>query len=226
MSKEIRNAWIDAALAEHSRHVDATIRSGEDIITEYFERIGWRWAIEKAGGTRYTEALRRANPGLLDYCGIFWGTVGLRVGEHMPKIEAPKNVIGRFVLERMGLDLEPYKDLQILRGVANRVLPSTYRIEHAGHWEETPQAERITVHEMDRGDLIIVATSGRNSYGDHFAGVVEVDHDRQIVKTVEANASGILGDGRHGRGVVTRERSFDSIRRIRRFDGRHFEVRK
>lgn len=224
--KEIRNAWIDAALEEHARHVDATRRQGEDIITEYFERIGWRWAITKAGGTRYTEALRRANPGLLDYCGIFWGAVGMSVGEFMPKIEAPKNVIGRFLLNRMGLDLEPYKGVQILPAIANRVLPSTYRIEHKGHWDGIPQAERVTVQEMERGDLILVVTRAGKSYGDHFAGVVEVDHDRQIVKTVEANASGILGDGSHGRGVVTRERTFDSIRRIRRFDQRHFVVRR
>lgn len=222
-AKTIRNAWIDAALAEHSRTVDATTRKGEDIITEYFDRIGWRWAITKAGGTRFTEALRRGNPGLLEYCGIFWAAVGMDVGRYMPEPEILKSFLGRFLLRMVDFE-PPERDLQIHPRVAEYVLPSTYRIEHKNHWGDVPEADRVTVQEMERGDLIIVATSGRKAYGDHFAGVVSVDHAAQTVETVEANARGVLGDGSEGRGVVRRTRKFDEIRRIRRFDERHFLV--
>lgn len=224
-AKTIRNAWIDAALAEHARTVDATTRKGEDIITDYFDRIGWRWAIAKAGGDRFTEGRRRSNSGLLEYCGIFWAAVGMDVGRHMPEPEILNSFLGWFLVSIGRVNLPPYKNLQIHPGVANYVLPSTYRIEHSGHWKDAgdvPEADRVTVQEMERGDLIIVATSGRKSYGDHFAGVVSVDRDRQTVETVEANAGGVLGDGSEGRGVVRRTRKFDEIRRIRRFDERHF----
>lgn len=222
-AKTIRNAWIDAALAEHARTVDATTPEGEEIITDYFDRIGWRWAIEKAGGTRFTEGLRKANPGLLEYCGIFWAAVGMEVGAHMPEPEMMKSFLGRFLLRMVEFE-PPERDLQIHPRVAEYVLPSTYRIEHAGHWGDVPEADRVTVQEMKRGDLIIVSTSGRKAYGDHFAGVVSVDRDAQTVQTVEANAWGVLGDGGEGRGVVRRQRRFDVIRRIRRFDERHFVI--
>lgn len=224
-ARDIRHAWIDAALAEHARHVDATTPEGEEIITGYFERIGWRWAITKSGGTRFTEALRKANPGLLEYCGIFWAAVGMEVGAYMPTPKIFSAPLSRFLLARVGI-FPPGGDYTIHPRVAEYVLPSTYRIEHSGHWGDVPEAERVTVQEMERGDLIIVATSGRKSYGDHFAGVVNVDHDAQTVETLEANASGLLENGKQGRGVVRRQRRFDEIRRIRRFDGRHFVLRE
>lgn len=198
----IRDAWIDAALAEHARGVDATTPDGERRITGYFEDIGWRWAIDNAGGERYSEGLRRRNSGLLEYCGIFWGAMGLRVGAYV---------------------VPPYSpDLQIHPRVAEYVLPSTYRVAHSGHWGDVPEAERVTVQEMARGDILTVVTGAGKTYGDHFAGVVDVDERRQIVHTVEANASGELGDGQQGRGVVRRERRYDSIRRIYRFGDVHF----
>lgn len=224
-AKTIRHAWIDAALAEHDRTVDATTPEGEEIITDYFDRIGWRWAITKAGGTRFTEALRRANPGTLEYCGIFWASVGMDLGRYMPTPKIFSAPLSRFLLARVGI-FPPQTDCTIHPRVAEYVLPSTYRIEHAGHWGDVPEADRVTVQEMERGDLIIVATSGRKSYGDHFAGVVSVDRGSQIVETVEANARGVLGDGSEGRGVVRRSRRFDEIRRIRRFDERHFVLRE
>lgn len=198
----LRDAWIDAALVEHARTVDATTLEGEERITGYFEAIGWRWAITRAGGERYTEELRRANSGLLEYCGIFWAAMGLDVGMYVRPPLSP--------------------DLQVNPRVAEYVLPSTYRVEHSGHWGKVPRAERVTIHEMARGDIITVVTGQNKAYGDHFAGVVDVDLDRQIVQTVEANASGVLGSGEHGRGVVRRERKFEAIRRIYRFDERHF----
>jgi hypothetical protein len=192
----IVEAWIAAAEEEWARGVDATTPAGEKIIEGYFDVIRWRWAIERAGG-RYTEAARRSHPATLEYCGIFWAAMGLRVGTYVPTPLSP--------------------DLQIHPRVAEYVLPSTYRLEHSGHWGAVPEADRVTIDEMRRGDIITVATSGRRDFGDHYAGVLSVDRDRRIVETLEANASGTLGDGRQGRGVIKRERSFDAIRRIRRF---------
>lgn len=206
-----RDAWIGAAIQEHARGVNAATPAGEARITEYFDAIGWRWAITKAGGDRYTEDLRRGNPGLLEYCGIFWGAMGLRI----------QSVVGDSKIA------EYYAQLYGLRyylnpQIAEYVLPSTYRIGHSGHWGKIPPAERVTVHEMDRGDIITVVTGRNKPYGDHFAGVVEVDSMAQTVQTIEANTWGLLGDGTEGRGVVRRSRRFDEIRRIYRFDGRHF----
>ena len=201
IDQHLREAWIAAALEEWERGVDATTPDGERIIEGYFDDIRWRWAIERAGG-RYSEAARRSHPATLEYCGIFWAAMGMRVGMYVPTPLSP--------------------DIEIHPRVAEYVLPSTHRLEHSGHWGVVPQADRVTVQEMQRGDLAIVATSGRKAYGDHYTGILSVDHDRRVIETLEANASGILGDGRRGRGVVKRERSFDSIRRIRRFGKVHF----
>lgn len=212
----LRGAWIDAAIEEHARCVNAATRAGEERITEYFDAIGWRWAITRAGGERYSEALRRGNPGLLEYCGIFWGAMGLRL-EVEPFGESK---IADFFAQKHGLDLRYYLHPR----VAEYVMPSTYRIAHSGHWGKIPRADRITVHELDRGDIITVVTGRNKPYGDHFAGVVEVDSEAQTVQTIEANTWGVLGDGTEGRGVVRRSRRFDEIRRIYRFDERHFLV--
>jgi hypothetical protein len=199
VSQELREAWVQAGLAEWERSIDVTTKEGCLAIEGYFRAINWAWALDRAGGN-YSEQARRAHPATLEYCGIFWAAMGMRVGDFVPVPLSPA--------------------LRIHQRVAEYVLPSTHRIEHAGHWAEVPQAERLKVDEMARGDIVLVETSGRKHYGDHYAMVLEVKEDK--IKTLEANASGLLGSGKQGRGVVQRERPLQSIRRIRRFGEAHF----
>ena len=205
-AKQIRRALVDAALSEWRRPVDAY--ADADRITEYFRGIGWDWAIdEHCPDGVYDEEIRRTTDAPLDYCGIGLAWVGVH---RLPYFVEP----GQCVSVRM------------CEGVASTVMPSTLRKDKRGDlefWDEIPQdpPEPVDVDDLRRGDIITVETSRGLDYGDHFALVYE---PADTVVTIEWNASGELGDGERGRGVVMRTREYDEIRRVIRLDDEHFET--
>ena len=200
----MREALLKACLAEHER----TIRSvgSEDRITEYFRGIGWGWAIdEHCPGGVYDDQIRR-NGGRsvpLNWCGIGPGFVGTRLlGDHL--------IDGQCV------------DVRLKPGIATSVMPSTMRLEDLRRWEQAGVAPPGAAAMPQRCDIITVETSGvRGLAGDHYAVVVDVDGE--TIHTVEFNATGELGDGTRGRGVVRRTRPVSKVRQICRLETIHFE---
>ena len=201
--EQLRRALLFVALDEH----ETTVRSQgeEDRITEYFHRCGWQWALNETAGGRYSEEARRRRPDLLNWCGLFPAWCGLHVG----------------------LYLEPGQcvPVRLRHGVAQRVLPSTYRAQSPDKWADAGIAPPAQVphDEIAPGDIVTVVTGSGKPYGDHFAIVVDVSRDGAWIDTVEGNATGELGDGEVGRGVVTKVRSLADVVRVYRFDERHFE---
>ncbi len=110
----------------------------------------------------------------------------------------------------------------ILPDIRYFCLPSTNRMQSAAQWKKTgvkmPDGWELEKSTIQRGDIITVG-SGK-FYGTHLALVVE--RDDHILKTVEANTFGELGNGKSGRGVVRRRRTIKEVQRVYRFDHRHF----
>lgn len=99
-------------------------------------------------------------------------------------------------------------------------LPSTARMNSAAKWAEAGAVKPEPVRQSDiqPGDIITVG-EGR-SYGTHLALVVARRADE--LETVEANTTGMLGNGKQGRGVVKRTRDAKIVRATYRLDERHF----
>lgn len=207
--KELRLAMLEAMLAEWRRPIRSDADEGR--ITEYFVGIGWGWALREAGVEQYSEAARRAHPGLLNWCGIAIGWAGLQVGYHLAGDRC------------LPVRLDP--------AIAHHVLPSTYRADKRPddpeHWDQAGHEPPERPDELRKADIICVETSRGRDYGDHFAMVVEAitppgtDGD---ITTVEANAWGRRGDDSGGRGIVRRTRQLEDIRRVLRLEADHFEV--
>lgn len=114
-----------------------------------------------------------------------------------------------------------YAGLGLIRpDIGYFVLPSTARAASDSKWKEAGavKPEEVDLDEIQPGDIITVGLAKK--YGTHFALVVSVDGD--VLTTVEANTTGMLGDGKHGRGVVKRTRNANEVRRVYRLDERHF----
>ena len=199
--EQLRRAWLFVALDEHQKIVRS--QGEEDRITEYFHRCGWQWALNEAAGGRYSEEARRRRPDLLNWCGLFPAWCGLHVG----------------------LYLEPGQcvPVRLRHGVAQRVLPSTYRAQSPDKWADAGIAPPAQVphDEIAPGDIITVVTGSGKPYGDHFA--IVVDGEAESLLTVEGNATGELGDGSSGRGVIQRRRPIADVRRVYRLTEKHFE---
>lgn len=201
---KIRRAFLAAVRAEWSRPVE--VEEHDDRVTEYFRGIGWGWAIDKhcPGGT-YDEQVRRTTDAPLDYCGIgpAWVLVH-RLGQH--------------------LEDQQCVPVRLRRGIARHVLPSTYRANSVDHWDraDTDPPAQIPPEDIEPGHLVTVVTSHGRGYGDHFAVARERPGDGELA-TIEWNATGELGDGREGRGVVRRSRLMDDVRRVYPILPRHLE---
>lgn len=199
--KQLRLAVLDAALSEHDRGVRSTGDEGR--ISAYFHACGWQWALNEAAGGRYSEEARQRRPDLLNWCGLFPAWCGLQVGQHLQD--------GQCV------------PVRLRHGVASRVLPSTYRVQSPDRWADAGIAPppQVPHDEILPGDIVTVVTGDGKSYGDHFAIVESAGRDE--LATVEGNATGDLGDGSRGRGVVRRSRPIADVRRVYRLTRKHFE---
>lgn len=103
-------------------------------------------------------------------------------------------------------------------------LPSTARMNSAAKWAEagTIKPEPVRQSDIQPGDIITVGTD--KPYGTHLALVVGRRGD--LLETVEANTTGMLGNGKQGRGVVKRTRDAKIVRATYRLEGRHFLPRE
>lgn len=114
-----------------------------------------------------------------------------------------------------------YAGLGLIRpDIGHFVLPSTVRAASGSKWKEAGAAkpDEVDPDDIQSGDIITVGSGKR--YGTHFALVVEVDG--HVLKTVEANTRGELGNGKTGRGVVRRRRTTKEVQCVYRLDERHF----
>lgn len=200
-AKHLRLAFLEIARREWK----TPIRSyhDQDRITQYWDACGWgRWLRNQPGCKN--GYVRQQGSGV-DYCGIFLGFCGLHVGEALEN----------------GVCLP----VRLRPAIASVILASTQRITERGRWADPRVAmspiEPVHVRSVSPGDIITVATSGRFVGGDHYAIVEDVQPG--FVTTIEGNASGQLGDGTTGHGVIFRTRPLDSIRRVYRFTEEHFE---
>jgi hypothetical protein len=197
--EQLRQAMLVMARREWARPVKShrdTLR-----ITEYWDACGWgRWLRANPG---CEDGYARVKNSGVDYCGIFLGYCGLMVGQ--------------------ALEGDQCVPVRLRHGVANHVLPSTYRMTEAAKWKAAGLAtlEPIAVRAIEPGDIITVSTGRGKHYGDHFAIVDEVIPG--AVCTIEGNTTGTLGDRTDGHGVVFRTRPFSGIRRVYRLGPEHFE---
>lgn len=201
--EKIRAALIRAANREWRQPV-VDFQDGRDAtpqrIQVYFESTGWGWFLDKYSDGTYTEKDGPDDP-FQSYCGLFVAYCGLRVGDYLEGDECV--------------------DVSLRDPVASKVLPSTKRLARPRHWyEDCPAFEHPGLQQLKAGDVITVG-DGRD--GSHIAFVRE---DRQqgnsLVRTVEGNSTGMLGDGTNGEGVVHDARNFAEIKRTYRFTKEHF----
>jgi hypothetical protein len=199
-AEQLRQAMLVMARREWHRPVKSV--GNEARITEYWDACGWgRW-LRASPGCENGYKLQRGSG--VDYCGIFLGFCGLKVGEALED--------GQCVPVRLRY------------GVANNVLPSTFRVTEEAKWKAAglPVIEPLATRAVMPGDIITVATGRGKHYGDHFAIVDEVVAG--AVTTIEGNTTGLLGNQQNGHGVIFRTRPFSGIRRVYRLGLEHFEM--
>ncbi|RAL23039.1 hypothetical protein DL240_09135 [Lujinxingia litoralis] len=201
----LRRALLSAALSEWERGVEC--RRDATRISRYFRDCGWQWHLDQHAGGAFDEDLRRASPHL-EYCGLFVAFCGLHLGHH--------------------LEPERCVPVRLRPGIAELVLPSTFRAQSARHWARAGVAAPPPLEPgeaaLHPGDIITLRTRSRapRPYGDHFAIVHHAAGD--TVHTVEANAVGPLGpDKEMGRGVIRGKRPLRDVRRIYRLRPEHIE---
>jgi hypothetical protein len=198
--EQLRHAMLVMARREWHRPVKSV--GNQARITEYWDACGWgRW-LRASAGCESGYRLQRGSG--VDYCGIFLAFCGLKVGEALED--------GQCV------------PVRLRHGVANHVLPSTYRMTEPEKWKAAglPLLEPIASRAVMPGDIITVATGRGKHYGDHFCIVDEVIPG--AVTTIEGNTTGLLGNQQNGHGVVFRTRPFSAIRRVYRLGPEHFEM--
>lgn len=94
------------------------------------------------------------------------------------------------------------------------VFASTYRIQSSEKWKLSghKKPKKIKNEDVRIGDIAIIRTSGKRPYGDHFTLVTDITDF--YIFTIEGNAVGELGNGKHGEGVVKRKRRRSAIRNV------------
>ena len=204
--EQLRAAFLAAVEAEWKR----TVRSvgDEERISRYFRETGWGWALNEGGMQGvYDDVIRRqtGRGGPHNYCGIGLAWCGVaRLGHHIEE--------GLCLPVRLRMD------------IAVSIMPSTARIYWMDWWENIPvdPMEQIAPGEIQPGDIVTVKTGPRWERGDHFVMSYHEPVDG-ILPTYEFNASGELGDGSEGRGVVRRTRKMKDVAIVYRPDVQHFE---
>lgn len=109
-------------------------------------------------------------------------------------------------------------------------LPSTYRLDRfgrglkiSGKWSPPVTAISRIVQPADiqRGDIVCIRTNRRLPVGDHVT--LCAGFDGKLVSTFEYNASGLLGNGQTGRGVVTNKRPIAVVVKVYRLQPEDFD---
>lgn len=171
-------------------------------ITEYHRDIGADWTIDG-----------RYRPGEDFWCGVFAGFCWNRAADHLQ---------GDFV--------DAVSDIRLKEPVGTYFFPSTTRL--AGRWRpwsnyDLPAPMVIDPAHIRKGDLLLVYT-GRTDreWGDHvcLARGAPTGAEGQMVPTYEGNATGRLGDGTNGEGVIANQQHFADIATVFRLRPRHFRV--
>jgi len=99
-----------------------------------------------------------------------------------------------------------------------KVFPSCYRMY--SNWSQT--SRKIEPRDMLPGDIVVVYSSARATWGDHITLCRVAPIDGKF-ETLEGNAHGTLGDGSHGEGVIARERSLDEVAFVYRLLAEDFD---
>lgn len=199
--EQLRDGLVDAALANwdlNIRDVQRGYVGDKQEIERLFYLIGWGWAIEKHGGYKETSDTM--------WCGIHVAACGIEVGD--------------FIHPGMCLDVS----LNPL--MANFMLPSCTRLVSARQAKRAgvPMMKRYDPNQAIKGDIVILDTPRTDRpEGDHIM-LAEEDADvaSGIIKCVEGNAVGTLGDGKTGEGVVRNERELSRCLHAYRFELDHF----
>ena len=99
-----------------------------------------------------------------------------------------------------------------------KIFPSCYRMY--SNWSQT--SRKIEPRDMLPGDIVVVYSSARATWGDHITLCRVAPIDGRF-ETLEGNAHGTLGDGSHGEGVIARERSLDEVAFVYRLLAEDFD---
>lgn len=99
-----------------------------------------------------------------------------------------------------------------------KIFPSCYRLY--SNWSQT--SRKIEPRDMLPGDIVVVYSSARATWGDHITLCRVAPIDGKF-ETIEGNAHGTLGDGSHGEGVIARERSLDEVAFVYRLLAEDFD---
>tara|TARA_S200002703_G_scaffold23177_2_gene19967 strand:+ start:1882 stop:2535 length:654 start_codon:yes stop_codon:yes gene_type:complete len=99
-----------------------------------------------------------------------------------------------------------------------KIFPSCYRLY--SNWSQT--SRKIEPRDMLPGDIVVVYSSARATWGDHITLCRVAPIDGRF-ETLEGNAHGTLGDGSHGEGVIARERSLDEVAFVYRLLAEDFD---
>ena len=103
--------------------------------------------------------------------------------------------------------------------IRKNTFPSCYRMFR--DWGHTSRL--IDVEKMRAGDIVVVFSAARKSYGDHITICTEPPAADGVFETVEGNAHGELGNGERGEGVIMRQRSVDEVAHVYRLLGGDFD---
>ena len=196
--EKLQSAMVDAALARWER-VQKDYDPGQEATPTKIEQMvdvaGAGWDLGEDG--EYTDESE------LDQCGYLVAASGREVGRY--------------------LEDDRCVDVALRRPVAALCLGSTARLHYAQWWEEAeaPDPERIPFEQIRRGDIVVVRTSGVHPYGDHITLARGPLEDGEV-PAVEANATGRLGDGTTGEGLVVRTRKLEEIVVVYRLRIEHF----
>ena len=105
--------------------------------------------------------------------------------------------------------------------IRKKIFPSCYRLYNA--WANT--SRHISADQVRPGDIVVVYTSKRATWGDHITLCVDASSYSTdgYITTIEGNANGKLGDGSKGEGVITRQRPAEQIAHVYRLLSEDFD---
>ena len=199
-STELRDAIADAAedrwrqvIKDYDPGQTATPRKIERLVDEACSA----WDLGEDG--KYTDERE------LEWCGYLVGASARHVGDY----------------------LEPNAcvDVAIARPIAVYCLGSTSRLALPQWWDkagaEGPQ--QIPEHDVERGDIVVVETTGAQTHGDHITIARQAPNGDGTIPTVEGNANGTLGDQTQGEGVIVGSRATSDVYAAYRLSTEHFE---
>lgn len=104
--------------------------------------------------------------------------------------------------------------------IRKKIFPSCYRLYN--NWGQT--SRKISTDKIRAGDIVIVWTHKNSVQGDHITLCVDSSSlDKGYISTIEGNAHGTLGNGKHGEGVIKRERARNEIAHVYRLLASDFD---